>query len=102
MSFSVGPAPHVVEASELLHDPAVDVWAVHADGSIDIRVMKHYDEMKTQLEKIFQQCHLVIPDLEDFMSQMEQNERKQAVNSSLSWFEEYVRRANIFTYFIGY
>ncbi|XP_062502923.1 carboxypeptidase B-like [Corticium candelabrum] len=85
----VGPAPHVVEASELLHDPAVDVWAVHADGSIDIRVMKHYDEMKTQLEKIFQQCHLVIPDLEDFMSQMEQNERKQAVNSSLSWFEEY-------------
>ncbi|XP_062502732.1 zinc carboxypeptidase-like [Corticium candelabrum] len=85
----IGPAPHVAEASELLSDPAIDVWAVHADGSIDIRVMKNYDAIKTQLEKIFQQCHLVIPDLEDFMTQMEENKKKQEVNSSLSWFEEY-------------
>ena len=97
MLFSIGPAPHVAEASELLSDPAIDVWAVHADGSIDIRVMKNYDAIKTQLEKIFQQCHLVIPDLEDFMTQMEENKKKQEVNSSLSWFEEYVSRMKVFT-----
>lgn len=81
------PTLYVKEASDLLNDPSVDVWATHADGSIDVRVL--HDHVQPQLRRFFGDCQVVIPDVEEFVSNLEGQRQKPASNLSVDWFSEY-------------
>ena len=82
------------EISRLLTDPLLDVWAVRANGSVDIRIVDGTaagDKIQTELEKLFDRCDVRIPDVEQFVQTSESASSNVGNVEQQEWHEEYVR-----------
>jgi hypothetical protein len=69
-----------------LGDEAIDIWAVHPDGLVDIRVKN--DEELALVEKAFGECNVVIEDMENFIEEHEFPEVERS-GAPEDWFLDY-------------
>ncbi|XP_065833345.1 uncharacterized protein [Oscarella lobularis] len=90
------------EISRLLTDPLLDVWAVKANGSVDIRIVDGTaagDKIQTELEKLFDRCDVRIPDVEQFVQTSESASSNVGNVEQQEWHEEYHRYEDIFAWY---
>lgn len=76
--------------SRLLNDPLLDVWAIGANGSIDVRVSDAGEaglRIQRQLEEQFDNCSVRVADVETLVQTFEAAQKQK---EQQEWHEEYV------------
>ncbi|XP_065833342.1 carboxypeptidase B-like isoform X1 [Oscarella lobularis] len=85
--------------SRLLNDPLLDVWAIGANGSIDVRVSDAGEaglRIQRQLEEQFDNCSVRVADVETLVQTFEAAQKQK---EQQEWHEEYHRYEDIFAWY---